>query len=361
MRKPFERQLKFEGLEARRLLATDWTNAVNVLDVNVSGGVSALDALIVINDLNAVGARTLATNPPQVAGAKVDANSDGKVSAMDALWVINALNEFMAEPMSLDLTLEALPPQSNDTGSTESPVFSGTSLRRSQVRLEELSNGVATIKSRMTADAEGSFQFVLDLNSSTSLYRIVATDVLGRSKQVEFTFEPGQQLGSVSPSLTLYIPVGIGSIAPDFKLHNQDGDEVELAELLRTNPLVLYFYPRDNTPGCSAEAMDFSNRKQEIESLGAKVVGVSIDSVQSHREFADAYNINFDILSDFDRKVSASYGVLGERNGTPIAQRTTFIIGQDGIIKEVFSGVDVNIHGDQVITALQNGIAGRSQ
>lgn len=140
------------------------------------------------------------------------------------------------------------------------------------------------------------------------------------------------------------------------KLHNQDGVEIDLADVLRENVVVLYFYPKNFTPGCSVEAKDFRSRKDEIESLGAKVVGVSLDTVDSHKQFADEYGLNFDILSDAQRKVSSAYGVLGEFNGVPIAKRTTFIIGRDGLVNEVFRDVNVHIHGEQVIEALRQGI-----
>lgn len=358
MRDHSNRRLRFEQLEVRRLLAADWTNAVNPLDVNVSGQVSALDALIVINDLNSAGPRPLATKPPQLAGAMVDVNSDGKLSAMDALRIINALNEFIVKPMHLELNLEAIQAQPQAGAGTPLPIFSGATLYKSQVRLEELVEGWPSIQSTMTADASGAFQFTLESRDPATIYRLVATDVLGRSKQVEFTLEAGQSASASDVRLALHFPVDVGSVAPDVKLPNQDGAEVQLSELLKHSAVVLYFYPKDNTPGCSAEALDFSERKEEITALGAKVVGVSLDSVQSHREFADEYNIHFDILSDVDRKVAAAYGVVGELQGSPIAKRTTFIIGQDGMIKEVFRNVNVTIHGEQVITALRNGAAG---
>jgi peroxiredoxin Q/BCP len=120
--------------------------------------------------------------------------------------------------------------------------------------------------------------------------------------------------------------------------------------------VVLYFYPKDNTPGCTVEALDFSNRKAQIQALGAEVFGVSLDSVQSHYEFADGHQLNFDILSDSDKKVTTAYGALTEIQNTPIAKRTTFIIGTDGVVKKIFTEVDVLIHGEEVVAALQAGI-----
>lgn len=149
-----------------------------------------------------------------------------------------------------------------------------------------------------------------------------------------------------------------GDLAPPVQLKNQRGEEIDLSSVLKENAVVLYFYPKDDTPGCTLEAKDFRDRLPEIEALGAKVFGVSLDSVDSHAAFAEKFELNFDILADTDHSVSRAYGVLGMYETTPIAQRTTFLIGKDGTIKKIFRNVDVSVHGEEVVQALQAGLGG---
>ena len=230
-------------MEQRQLCAADWQNVVNRLDVNMSGMVEPLDALIVINDINQYGTRTLAAKPSGYTGPLMDVNGDGNMSPLDALIVINSLNR-----------------------------------------------------------------------------------------------------------------VDVGSVAPAVRLPNQNGEMVDLTSFIGKRAVVLYFYPKDNTPGCTLEANDFSIRKNQISDLGAELFGVSVDNVQSHNDFSNQHKLNFDILADLDKKVTTAYGALTEYNGVPIAKRTTFIIGIDGQVKQVFRDVDVLIHGEEVVTALQSGI-----
>ena len=232
-----------ERLERREMCAADWQNATNRLDVNLSGLVEPLDALIVINDINQHGSRTLESKPANYSGPLLDVNGDGSMSPLDALIVINSLNR-----------------------------------------------------------------------------------------------------------------VDVGSAAPVVRLPNQNGEMVDLTSFIGRREVVLYFYPKDKTPGCTVEANDFSNRKKQIEALGAELFGVSVDNVQSHNEFSDMHQLTFDILADSDKSVTTSFGVLTEVNNIPIAKRTTFIIGTDGLIKKVFRDVDVLIHGEEVVAALQSGI-----
>jgi thioredoxin-dependent peroxiredoxin len=170
--------------------------------------------------------------------------------------------------------------------------------------------------------------------------------------------------GSVGPLDALMVinsfnRIDVGSIAPNVRLPNQEGEMVDLSTFYNKRAIVLYFYPKDDTPGCTVEALDFSVRKNQIAELGAELFGVSLDSVGSHRNFADKHTLNFDILADPEKKVTTAYGALTEINGIPIAKRTTFIIGSDGIVKKVFSDVDVLIHGEEVVAALQSGILNR--
>lgn len=214
------------------------------MDVNQSGTVEPIDALILINNINQSGMRTLGAKPVDYQGPMLDTNGDGSLTAMDVLLVINTFNH----------------PQ-------------------------------------------------------------------------------------------------VGQVAPSLKLPNQNGEMIDLDQLRGQSAVVLYFYPKDNTPGCTIEALDFSDRKEQIEALGAKIYGVSLDPVDSKKQFADQHQLSFDILADVDRRVTTSYGALTETaSGMPIAKRTTYIIGADGVIKKIFTDVNVNIHGGQVVAALESGI-----
>jgi len=238
------RWLFAERLEARDLCASDWQNSVNRYDVNGSGTVEALDALVIINELARGGSGTLPTKNADYTGPLRDVNGDNRVSAVDALIVINFLE---------------------------------------------------------IAD--------------------------------------------------------VGDVAPVVRLPNQDNEWIDLSSYIGQSPIVLYFYPKDNTPGCTVEALDFSNRKAEIESLGAKVFGVSLDSVASHSEFATDHELSFDILADEQRTATRAFGVLTSlSNGLPIARRTTFIIGKDGVIDKVYTDVQVQSHGSEVVNDLRAGV-----
>lgn len=238
------RKLQCEVLEERFLCASDWKNATLPFDVDRSGSVEPIDALVLINSINQSGMRSLGAKPQDYDGPMLDCNGDGSLTAIDVLLVINSFNV----------------PQ-------------------------------------------------------------------------------------------------VGQLAPSVRLPNQEGQMIDLAEFRGSSAVVLYFYPKDNTPGCTVEALDFSHRKEQIESLGARVFGVSLDPVDSKKQFADQHKLNFDILADADRQVTTVYGALTETaSGMPIAKRTTLIIGADGVIKKIFPDVNVNIHGAQVVSALESGI-----
>lgn len=245
IRRPRTRRLLAEPLEPRHLCAGDWQNPENRLDVNGSGSIEPLDALLVINDLIRFGSRVLPEKTVDYSGPLRDVNGDGFLAPIDALLIINSL-----------------------------------------IRTDE------------------------------------------------------------------------GDFAPRVQLPNQDGEIIDIASFVGENAVVLYFYPKDDTPGCTVEALDFSARKNEIESLGAKIFGVSLDSVASHEDFADKHELSFDILADTQRVATIAYGVLTQApTGEPIAKRMTFIIGKDGVIKKVFTDVQVSAHGADVVAALRSGIA----
>ena len=126
-----------------------------------------------------------------------------------------------------------------------------------------------------------------------------------------------------------------GDKAPDFELKSQDGDVVRLADLLGRGSVVVYFYPKDNTPGCTAEAGAFRDSYPKFGELKAEVVGISSDSIESHKGFADQCSLPFKILSDSDGEVRKRYGVPSTMGILP--GRVTYVIDRTGTVRYVFS------------------------
>jgi peroxiredoxin Q/BCP len=143
-----------------------------------------------------------------------------------------------------------------------------------------------------------------------------------------------------------------GSTAPPFALKSQEGTEVKLNDF-RGKWVVLYFYPKDFTPGCTIEAHNFQRDLAGYEKLNAVIVGVSVDSAESHKGFCAKEGLSFKLLADTGHKVSGLYGSLGEYKGTPIAARNTFIIDPEGRIAKVFEGVKPAGHSEEVLAALK--------
>jgi peroxiredoxin Q/BCP len=143
----------------------------------------------------------------------------------------------------------------------------------------------------------------------------------------------------------------VGDTAPDFSLLDERGLPVSLKDYLGKKVVVLYFYPKDFTPGCTAEACSFRDDYKPIQDKGAVVIGVSLDSVESHLKFSEKYMLPFTILSDHKKEVAKAYGVLGV--GGFLAKRVTFIINKDGKITHVFTKVDVKQHSEEVLKALE--------
>ena len=138
-----------------------------------------------------------------------------------------------------------------------------------------------------------------------------------------------------------------GEMAPDFELPTQTSDKpIKLSDFRGKQSVVLYFYPKDDTPGCTTESCNFRDMSADYEEVGAAILGVSLDDVDSHRKFADKYKLPFPLLADTDAKVSTEYGVYKEKNlygKTSMGiERTTFVIDRDGRIARVFPRVKVD-------------------
>ncbi|MEX2091907.1 MAG: thioredoxin-dependent thiol peroxidase [Pirellulales bacterium] len=146
-----------------------------------------------------------------------------------------------------------------------------------------------------------------------------------------------------------------GERAPAFTLTADDGTKVRLSDL-KGQPVVLYFYPRDDTPGCTREACAFRDQQSQLKKLGARVLGISTDSIESHGKFRDKYDLNFPLLSDPDHAVAEKYGAWREKNlygkKSLGIQRSTFLIDADGKVAKVWKAVKVDGHDAQVIAAL---------
>jgi len=153
-----------------------------------------------------------------------------------------------------------------------------------------------------------------------------------------------------------------GDRPPAFTLSADDGSKVKLADL-KGSPVVLYFYPADDTPGCTREACAFRDRSAELKKLGAKVFGISPDDIASHVKFKSKFKLNFPLLADPDHKVAEQFGAWREKNMYGKKKmgivRSTFVIGPDGMIKKVWRSVKVDGHDAAVIEALKQSSAAK--
>ena len=143
----------------------------------------------------------------------------------------------------------------------------------------------------------------------------------------------------------------VGQQAPNFTLNSQEGKPVSL-DSFRGKWVVLYFYPKDMTTGCTIEAHNFQRDQDKFLKANAVIVGVSVDSVDSHKQFCAKDSLNFTLLSDEEKKVVAEYGSLGNYAGFKIANRNTFLINPQGKIVKVWTKVDPSHHSEEVMTAL---------
>lgn len=147
-------------------------------------------------------------------------------------------------------------------------------------------------------------------------------------------------------------PLKAGDKAPFFKGINQDGKEISLSDY-KGKKLILYFYPKDNTSGCTAEACSLNEGYSELTGQGYEVVGVSPDSVSSHQKFIAKYNLSFNLIADTEKEILQAYGVWAEKSmyGRKYmgVLRTTFLIDEEGIIKKVITKVDTKNSAKQIL------------
>jgi len=143
----------------------------------------------------------------------------------------------------------------------------------------------------------------------------------------------------------------VGQAAPDFSLPSQDGTPVSLKEF-RGKWVVLYFYPKDNTPGCTVEAHNFQQDLPKYEALNAVILGVSVDSSDSHKDFCAKQGLTFKLAADTDKKVVEEYGSLKEMMGMKLASRNTFLVDPEGKIAKEWIGVKPAGHSAEVLAAL---------
>ena len=145
----------------------------------------------------------------------------------------------------------------------------------------------------------------------------------------------------------------MGSKAPDFTLPSQSGEMVSLRDSLGEKPVVLYFYPRDDTPGCTKEACAFRDSFEEFRRLDAQVIGISSDSVESHRNFAKNHDLPFTLLSDGEGKVRRLYGVPNTLGLFP--GRVTYVIDEEGVVRHIFSSqLGMEKHVEEALKALRS-------
>ena len=146
-------------------------------------------------------------------------------------------------------------------------------------------------------------------------------------------------------------PPAVGASAPDFKLPTTEGGPVSLKDY-KGKWVVLYFYPRDMTSGCTLEAHNFQADQAKYNAMNAVILGVSVDSVDSHKQFCTKENLTFKLLADTDHTVTDTYGSLADYNGVKIASRNTFLIDPNGKIAKVYTKVNPRVHSEEVLAAL---------
>ena len=157
------------------------------------------------------------------------------------------------------------------------------------------------------------------------------------------------------------IPIAVNDKAPEFNSLDQDGNKIALKDF-KGKWVVLYFYPRADTPGCTIEACSFRDSFKRVEKIGAVVLGVSPDTPAAQKKFVDKFDLPFTLVADADKKICNAYGVIQEKNmyGKKVmgVARTTFIIGPDGKVKHIFSKVKPEGHAEEVLEWLKEAQKG---
>ena len=144
----------------------------------------------------------------------------------------------------------------------------------------------------------------------------------------------------------------IGDFLPNFTAKNTTGDDFDSINYIGQKPLVIYFYPKDNTPGCTAQACSFRDQYQDFKSLGTEVIGISSDSLKSHVAFANKHHLPFILLSDFDKKIRKAFGVPNDYLGL-IPGRATYVADKRGIIQLIFDSTSGKIHTEKALEILK--------
>ena len=145
----------------------------------------------------------------------------------------------------------------------------------------------------------------------------------------------------------------VGDSAPTFKLQDQNGDWHTLGDY-KGKYVVLFFYPKDGTPGCTTEACNFRDNIFAFDDLNTQILGISLDDVDSHKEFSEKYSLPYPILADIEKESAVDYGVLGKFLMMTITKRESFIIDPDGLIVKHYKNVDPEKHTDEVIEELKS-------
>jgi peroxiredoxin Q/BCP len=159
-------------------------------------------------------------------------------------------------------------------------------------------------------------------------------------------------LALLSTSLIAADPaLKVGARAPEFTGHDAQGKEWKLADYLRRGPVLLYFYPKDNTPGCTRQACGLRDRMGDLQKAGVTVVGISFDSAESHQKFIADHQLNFTLLADPEGKIADLYGA--RIPGQKMARRVSFLVGTDGVIRHITDTAKAETHLEEMTAAVQ--------